>query len=346
MAGKTAKGKCTGAIPPCLPAAKNRNCTPATSKRDARVNEPTCQPRSVGGTILGLLSILCWSLSIAFARRVTEDFGIFDGLAISFFAGGTLGCVWLASTGRLRRALAMPRAYHLVCGGLMVGYCLCYSMAIGLACDRQTVLEVGIINYLWPGLTMLLAVPILGRRAKPLLLPGILLAFAGAALSLGQGSGFSWDAFGRHLLSCSRAHLLALAAALLWGLYSNFNARLSVGTDGVAAPLHLMAAGMGLFVMRIATGGSTTWHPDDVSWIYLAATAIFPVLLGYMFWEAAMRRGHLNIVVPASYGTPLLSTVVSVFVLGVQPGPGLWIACMLVIAGALICKSALREPVA
>ena len=307
------------------------------------MNESTHQPRSVGGTVLGLLAVLCWSMSIAFARRVTEDFGIFDGLAISNFAGGALGCVWLASTGRLRRALAMPRAYHLVCGGLMVGYCLCYSMAIGLARDRQTVLEVGIINYLWPGLTMLFAVPILGRHAKPLLLPGILLAFAGAALSIGQGHGFSWDAFGRHLLSCSRAHLLALAGALLWGLYSNFNVRLTVGVAGEAMPLHLTAAGLGLFIMRIATGGSATWHPVGTSWIYLAATAIFPVLLGYLFWEVALRRGHLNIVVPASYGIPLLSTVVSVFVLGIQPGPGLWIACMLVIAGALICKNSLRE---
>ena len=291
--------------------------------------------------MLGLLAILFWGTSIAFTRRVTEDFGPFDGMAVAYFAGGLLGCAWLATAGRLRHALAMPRAYHLVCGGLMVGYGLCYSTAIGLAGDRQTVLEVGIINYLWPGLTMLFALPILGRRASPWLLPGILLAFAGAALSIGQGSGFSWGAFGQHLISCSRAHLLALAGAILWGLYSNFNTRLAAGADGEAAPLHLMAMGMGLFALRVVTGQPSAWHPTGAGWIYLTATAIFPVLLGYLLWDIAMRRGHLNIVVAASYATPLLSTVLAVFVLGVRPGAILWVACALVIAGACLCKIAL-----
>jgi len=304
---------------------------------------PAPQPRTAGGTLLGLLAILFWSTSVAFTRRVTEDFGIFDGMAISYVAGGLLGCAWLAAVGRLRQALAMPRAYHLVCGGLMVGYGLCYSIAIGLARDRQTVLEVGIINYFWPGLTMLLALPIRGRRASPLLIPGILLAFAGAALSIGQGSGFSWEAFGRNLLSVSLAHLLALAGALLWGLYSNFNARLAAHADGEAAPLHLVAMGVGLFALRLATGAASAWHPTGAGWMFLAATSFFPVLLGYMLWDVAMRRGHLHIVVAASYAAPLLSTLLAAFVLGVQPGAGLWAACALVIAGALLCKSALRE---
>lgn len=299
--------------------------------------------RTTSGTVLGLLAILCWSTSVAFTRRVTEGFGTFDGMAISYLAGGLLGCVWLASTGRLRRALAMPRAYHLVCGGLMVAYGLCYSMAIGLARDRQTVLEVSIINYLWPGLTMLLSLPILRRRASPLLIPGIALAFAGAALSIGQGSGFSWGAFGRNLFSLSNAHLLALACAICWGLYSNLNTRLAGDADGSAAPLHLAATGLGLLALRFAGGVDSAWHPTAGSWFYLAASALFPVLLGYQFWDIAMRRGRLNIVVSASYITPLLSTALAVFVLGVRPGAGLWTACALVIAGALLCKTALRE---
>lgn len=301
-------------------------------------------PRTTSGTILGLLAILFWGTSVAFTRRVTEDFGVFDGMAVSYVAGGALGCLWLAAVGRLRHALAMPLAYHLVCGGLMVGYGLCYSTAIGLARDRQTVLEVGIINYLWPGLTMLFALPILRRHARPLLIPGILLAFAGAAISIGQGSGFSWEAFGRNLLSCSRVHLLALAGAVLWGLYSNFNTRLAAGADGEAAPLHLVAMGAGLFALRLALGASGAWNPTPAGWLYLAATAIFPVLLGYMLWDIAMRRGHLAIVVAASNATPLLSTLLTVLVLGVRPGSGLWLGCALVVAGAVLCKRALREP--
>ena len=303
------------------------------------------QPRTTVGTVLGLLAILIWSTSLAFTRRIAEDFGTFDGMAISYFAGGLLGCVWLAAIGRLRHALAMPRTFHLVCGGLMVAYGTCYAIAVGQASDRQAVLEINIINYLWPGLTMLFALPILKRRATLLLIPGMLLALAGAMLSIagGHGGGFSWEAFGHNLRSCSHAHLLALAGALCFGLYSNFNTRLAGNADGEAAPLHLMALGGGLVVTRLVMGIPANWHPVAASWVYLAATAIFPVLLAYMFWDIAMRRGHLNLVVSASYAAPLLSTVMAAPVLGVHLDVSIWLACALVIGGAWLCKIALRE---
>ena len=304
---------------------------------------PVPDRRTAGGTALGLVAILCWGMSVAFTREVAEGFGAMSGMALAYAAGGGLGCVWQMATGRFGRALAMPRAYHLVCGGLMVAYGLCYSLAIGLARDRQTVLEIGILNYLWPGLSMLLAVPILRRRARPLLVPGVAIAFAGAALAVGQGGGFSWAAFGRNLLSASAAHVLALAGAVLWALYSNFNTRLAAHADGEAAPLHLVAMGAGLAVLRLATGEHGAWHPDAASWCFLAATALLPCLLGYLFWDIAMRRGHLAVVVPASYATPLISTLLAGVVLGVRVGGAIWLACGLVIGGAVLCRLAVQE---
>lgn len=305
--------------------------------------KPISRPDTAAGTLLGVLAILFWGTSVAFSRRVTEGFGAWDGMAIAYLAGGLLGCAWLAVAGRLRQALVMPPAYHAACGGLMVAYGLCYSLAIGLARDRQAVLEVGIINYLWPGLTMLLSLPILGRRASWLLVPGIALACGGAALSIGQSGGFSWSAFGRNLLGLSPAHLLAFGCAICWGFYSNLGKRLAGHVEGEAAPLHLAATGVALLVLRFATGASSAWHPDAASWAYLAASALFPVLLGYFFWDLAMRRGDQHIVVTASYAAPLLSTVFAAVVLGVRPGPALWVACAMVIAGALLCRRAVKE---
>ena len=290
-----------------------------------------------------MLALLFWGTSIAFTRRVAEEFGAVGGMAVSYAIGGGLGCLWLAASGRLRRALAMPRSYHLVCGGLMVVYGLCYSGAVGLARDRQTVLEVGILNYLWPAFTMLLSLPILRRRARPWFVPGMLLAVAGAALAVGQADGFSWRAFARDLLGANPAHLLACAGALCWGLYSNFNTRLARGTDGEAAPLHLVAMGAGLALLRLTGCETAAWRPTAAGWWYLGATALFPVLLGYLFWDIAMRRGRTDVVVAVSYAGPLLSTLLSALILGIRPGPGIWLACGLVIAGAVICRHAVRE---
>lgn len=292
------------------------------------------------GTILGLLAILFWGMSVAFTRRVAEEFGALHGMALAYAAGGALGCLWQALTGRLVLAMKMPPAYHLVCGGLMVAYGLCYAAAIGCAQDRQTVLEIGILNYLWPGLTMVLALPILHRKASWMLWPGTLIAFAGAALTIGQGKGFSWLSFGQNLATFSPAHVLAIGGALIWALYSNFNTRLAAGARGEAAPLHLVAMGLGLLLLHLAVGKPGQWHPTTAGWFTLGATALFPVLLGYLFWDVAMRRGDLGVVIPVSYAIPLLSTLITGLVLNAWPGSALWTACLLVVAGAILCRKA------
>ena len=57
-----------------------------------------------------------------------------------------------------------------------------------------------------------------------------------------------------------------------------------------------------------------------------------------------MRNGDLVLVASSSYFTPLLSTIVSSIYLGVAPGAKLWVGCGLVIAGAVLCKLALKDP--
>ena len=49
------------------------------------------------------------------------------------------------------------------------------------------------------------------------------------------------------------------------------------------------------------------------------------------------------LVVSLSYFIPLFSTVISSIRLGVQPGPELWLAAGMIIAGALVCKVAVSE---
>ena len=49
--------------------------------------------------------------------------------------------------------------------------------------SREEVLAVGLINYLWPSLTLLLSVPILGYRSRWFLGPGMLVATAGMVVA-------------------------------------------------------------------------------------------------------------------------------------------------------------------
>ena len=53
-----------------------------------------------------------------------------------------------------------------------------------------------------------------------------------------------------------------------------------------------------------------------------------------------MRRGNLRLVVPASYLTPLFSVWISSLYLGISLQPQQWLAGVLVVTGAIICKRA------
>lgn len=287
-------------------------------------------------TAAGLVAILLWSTTVAFSRTVSESLGPLTAGACVYTLGGTVSFAAAAMTpGGLRRLVAMPRRYLFGCGALFTLYTVLLYAAVGLATSRAAVLAVGLANYLWPSLLLLFSIPVLGRRPRRRLVPGMLLALAGTALASTAGSGVGI----RDLVRGGGEPipvLLAAGAAVLWALYSNL-ARLWGPAQGSAVPLFLLASGAAFLGLRVAAGESP---PRDggaaPAVLYLA---LFPTWLAYRLWDEAMLRGDLALAGAASYFTPLLSTLVSAAVLGVPLTPALAAAAVLVTAGALLSRS-------
>jgi drug/metabolite transporter (DMT)-like permease len=291
-------------------------------------------------TALGLLAIVLWSTSIGVSRSVVEKLGPLTAGAAIFTLAGVLGCLILLARsgfGDLRR---LPRRYLLGCGGLFVAYELCLYLAIGLAAGGRQVLEVGVINYLWPGLTVLLAVPLLGRRAGPFLVPGVLVAFAGVVVAAAGRGGLSWAGFLDNLQANPAAYLLALGAAVTWALYSNLAKRWAGGHKGNAVPVFLLATGLLLLGLSTLFRHRMEW--SGATLLEILFLAVFTSLLAYAFWDGAMRHGNMTLVAAASYATPILSMLVTSIYLHVAAGASLWIASALVAAGAVVSKLSLR----
>ncbi len=203
-------------------------------------------------TVLGILAVLFWSMTVALGREIIENLGPLTAGAAVYLIGGAVCCLpLLLRPERLRQILRLPRAYLFGCGGLVVFYTLCFFLALGLAADHAQVVEVGLINYLWPALTLLLAVPILGDRARIGLVPGVLIALAGIGLvSAAQGPVLSWPAFLGDLRSNAAPYLLAFAAAVAWALYSNLSRRWAGDANCGAMNLFLLASGLVLLAAR------------------------------------------------------------------------------------------------
>ena len=175
-------------------------------------------------TILGFLSIIFWSTTIAFSRSLTEQLGPSTTAAYIFLLSGIIGCVYLRLTGEFPNILLrLPARYLLGCGSIFILYILCLYMAIDLASNRLQTIVVGLINYLWVGLTLVFSIPILKNKANIFLLPGLLIASAGMYLAITQSNFLSWQSFLTSLSDNTSPYILALIAAVLWALYSNLS---------------------------------------------------------------------------------------------------------------------------
>ncbi len=289
-------------------------------------------------TLLGLVAILLWSASVALVRSTSERLGPSTAGAIVYvLAGGGL-LIARAALGRTTFAPRLPRRYLYGCGALFVGYTIAFFLALGLSASREQTLEVGLLNYLWPVLTLVFSVPLLGFRARPTLWFGTALALLGVTLVTLQGSGVSLRAW----LASSRSPLaaaLGLTGAVAWALYSNLVRRWAPRVGADAVPWVLLASGAAFLAAALARAA-----PPHLTASALAECAALALVtaLGYLSWERAMRAGDHTLVAASSYLIPLLSTLFSCAYLRVAPAGALWLGCALLVAGSMTSWASVR----
>jgi drug/metabolite transporter (DMT)-like permease len=298
--------------------------------------------KSHWSTAGGLAAIVLWSTTVAVARGLSEQLGPLTAGACVYGIGGLFCLVPLARRrtvgwGLVKRA---PR-YVFGCGALFVLYTVLLYLAIGSAADRRQVLEIGLVNYLWPTATILLSLVFLDKRAGLLLVPGTALALAGEFLVITQGTAVSWHSHWGHLQANPGPYALAFIGAVAWALYSTLARRWSEPGTGGAVSLFIPAAGLGLLMLSLLSRESPVWSVRVVGQAVVLAVI---TVLAYVLWDVAMRRGDLLLVVACSYLTPLLSTFVSCVYLRVEPGWRLWIGCLVLVTGSLLTWLSVSDP--
>jgi len=285
-------------------------------------------------TLCGFVAILLWSTTIAIIRSLTEQVGPITAAGCIYLLAGFLSLIPFSySRNRVMQVRALSGLYLFGCGGIFVFYMLAVYLAVGLANDRQQVLEVGLINYLWPVFTIFFSVFLLGKSAKLYLIPGMALGFLGAFLVVTQGDSISWAPFSRNALTNPWAYFLALMAAVSWGLYSNLSRRWGGEKSGNAVPFFMMVTGLVLGFMRLIFPEQSLWSLRSVVEILFMSLA---TLFSYIFWDLAMRKGDMVLVAASSYFIPFLSTLVSSLYLEITVGLRLWVGCGCIILGSLI----------
>ncbi|WP_336331419.1 aromatic amino acid DMT transporter YddG [Pseudomonas putida] len=288
-----------------------------------------------GATMCGLVAIAMWSMSIALIRSISTTFGPAGGAALIYTLGTILLLVLLGKP-RLRSTSWL---YLVVGGALFVTYDVSMSLALGYATSDTQAVEVSIVNYLWPCLTVLISTWMNGQRARWMIVPGTILAVFGI-LWVVAGDGLSPDRLVASVESNPIAFGLAFVCALSFALYCNITRRYAGSGNQIVLFFILTTSALWT---KYALSDEHLQGSSIMSSLELAAAAL-AVGGGYALWNNGITRGNLTLLATASYFAPVLSAAFAAIWLGANLTAQFWQGAVLVTIGSLLCWLATREP--
>ncbi|MCL6325581.1 aromatic amino acid DMT transporter YddG [Pectobacterium polaris] len=287
-------------------------------------------------TLTGLLAIVLWSTSVGLIRSLTEALGPIGGAAM-IYSTSTL-CL-LAFYG-LPRIKTLPRIYLFAGGAMFVCYEIFLSLSIGLASSRMQAIEIGMINYLWPSLTVFFSLFINQQKSRFLLWPGLALSLGGIVWIMKGESDWTPELLWNNILANPLAYSLAFSAALTWALYCNITKRYGQGKSGVSLFFFIASLMLWIQYSFSAEGAISLTLPSSLQLLFMGTSTA----LAYSVWNIGIQHGNLTLLATASYFTPVLSTLLAALWLNITPAISFWQGVSMVTAGSLLCWYATRSP--
>jgi len=280
-------------------------------------------------TLIGLIAILLWSAIVGLIKSVSEGFGPVGGAALIY----TCSAVLLLFTIGFPKIQKFPVSYLIIGSVLFVCYELCLSLSLGFTHSGRQAIEVGMVNYLWPSMTILLAVIVNRQKTSPLIIPGVILAVVGIGRVLGGDGGFSLTEVMNNIMDNPLSYGLAFSGAVIWAIYCVVTQRIARGNNGIT--LFFILTALTLWVKYFTSPQPEfilSWH----AWISLLLAAM-AMGFGYAAWNVGILHGNVTVLAAASYFIPIISAVLAAFMLDSHLTLAFWQGTAMVSLGSLIC---------
>ncbi|WP_154639138.1 aromatic amino acid DMT transporter YddG, partial [Serratia marcescens] len=281
-----------------------------------------------------LLAIVLWSSVVGLIRSVSEGLGPIGGAAMIY----SVSAVFLLVALGVPKWRSFPRPYLIVGSLLFVSYEICLSLSLGYANTRLQAIEVGMINYLWPCFTVLMALALNGQQAKWWLLPGLLLSLFGIGWIMSGEGGWSPAQMLANVRSNPLSYGLAFSGAVIWALYCNLTKKIAQGSNGVV--LFIVLTALALWLKYAFSAESGMQFSAGVTVTLLCAGVAMGA--GYAAWNVGILHGNMTLLATVSYFTPVLSAVFAALVLHTSLTVNFWQGVAMVTLGSLICWRATR----
>lgn len=296
---------------------------------------------TAGATAVGALSMVFWGMIAGLERLTSQTFGAQLGIGVIYLIAVPLAFLVC----RPDRPSAYSLRYLVVCGLLFGATDVLMGLAIGLAATPTQAVQVMIVNYLWPTLTVLGTLAA-NREAHAnwLIVPGTVVATLGVATVVGGDAGLDPASIAANMSSNPLPFALALADAICWSVYSVLAPRLSGGKD--ALPYFFTMTLLGGWAVWAATsvamGPQLPSAPVSIGSFLAPAASAVVIVLGYSCWNVGILQGDAGTLSMVSYVTPVCSGIASAIILHLDLAPAFYLGLALVVAGSVLSLASTR----
>jgi len=274
---------------------------------------------------------------MVFHRRFIEKISFSLGAELAVLLMYTLSTCILLIFFKIPNLKLISKKYLIFSTLLFVIYELCFSYAIALAQTAQQAIEVSLVNYLWPGLTVAMLILFKEIKFNVFVIVGLAISLSGIILiQTGQGA-LTWSNILSNILENPISYILALVGATLWSLYCVITKKYSDGHNPIS--FFFVSISIVLWSKYLWSHGLSLNAIPQVELTTIGLLGIVSVVmaLGYAAWNIGIIKGNITILVTLSYFSPVISTLISMFILQTNLPTEFWYGVMLVTSGSLVC---------
>lgn len=291
-------------------------------------------PKTVtGATLIGLIAPLMWGASVSLIRTIAENFGIAQGQFLLYIVAAT-ALFFIVGVPKFDRIPWQYKTIGLATANLSS---ICFCLSLYFSDGGTQTMEVGMVNYLWPTLTIIFAILFNGQKARWWIAPGAVLSFCGIYWILGNGQ-VAIGSFVEHIKLNPVSYILALGSALTWSAFSSMTRAWSKGENISTVVFFFDILIFGSF-WAMGVGGSPEITLFGVLNVVLGGLAMG---VAYAAWTHGMSYGNITVLAIASYFTPVLSCLFASVWIGAELTMSFWQGVAMVVTGSLLCWHATK----
>lgn len=295
-------------------------------------------------TLLGFVTIIIWGTSAIFTRNLSTNVGAYTSAALVNLIGGIVILLkqYIKKEG-FEESKEVPFRYWPVCGLLFVIYTASSYLSMSMVESDEAVVTLVLIRFLWPLFTLIFTIPILKARASFWLIGSVAVSMVGIIVAKLGDSVFDLPNFVHNMFSGDDlpGYIMGFVTAISWGLYTNLTKKY-VGrkkVDGV---------GIYMILTGVILGGIACFvnEPREMSANLLGQILYAGIVVGSLantMWNLSIKKGNMLLVVLASNFLPIISTIMTSFMLHVGITVPIIVGSALVVIGTLWSKACFKR---